>query len=273
MIQGWIDTSAYDVRGDLDLDGDVDTADKSSAQGGTQTLGRSVLSGVRNRLGLAGYWSGVIDGSVSHARMRVLSSAAGRWLSRDPIEGASENAYGYTSGRPVTYSDTTGELAVLLCVGCVVSETFTSTDDKSIPIGCLDGAAVKRWRVNKQSGTCVPEAGHCKATSCSFDYDIEYQGAPGSKCYYELKLPSGTSGSKKNKIHKRSKIDQQTRKPIPEKVPCGSSFTIELKVNGKLAISQTIECSKCKPVGTDAGPSGGGTGASSGPDRGSASEE
>src|ERR1041384_4147843 len=41
QIQTWINGSQYDVRGDLDLDGDVDTTDKTTAQGVTGTLGRT----------------------------------------------------------------------------------------------------------------------------------------------------------------------------------------------------------------------------------------
>ena len=58
IIQGWINTSHYDVRGDADLDGDVDSTDKTNIGNlGTVTLGRGALSAsaVGNRRGVAGY--------------------------------------------------------------------------------------------------------------------------------------------------------------------------------------------------------------------------
>ena len=78
IIQGWINTSAYDVRGDADLDGDVDSTDKSAVQAlGAVTLGRGALSAITvgNRRGLAG--CAVMQmamPSISHFRARSLSN-------------------------------------------------------------------------------------------------------------------------------------------------------------------------------------------------------
>ena len=98
QIQTWIDTSAYDARGDLDLDNDVDATDKSlastnSGKGG----GREKLSThTGNRKGYAGY---EFDDSISHmsyhVRHRVLNSTLGQWQVRHP-RGPSRNLYLYT---------------------------------------------------------------------------------------------------------------------------------------------------------------------------------
>ncbi|MBL8692797.1 MAG: hypothetical protein JNJ88_01735 [Planctomycetes bacterium] len=115
QIQTWINGSAYDVRGDLDLDGDVDTTDKSTAQGSFQgiTLGTQSLSasGVGNRRGYTGH---ELDSSTSgtwHARSRVFGSSAGRWFSRDPlVQPSGLDLYAYCSNRSVVAIDPSGQV-------------------------------------------------------------------------------------------------------------------------------------------------------------------
>ena len=109
QIQTWIDAPAYDVRGDVDLDGDVDATDKSTAQSSHQgtTSGWRVLSAdnVANRAGYAGYQKD-INLDISHVRNRVLEPHLGRWTRRDPlgyIDGMS--LYEYVRSRSITNID------------------------------------------------------------------------------------------------------------------------------------------------------------------------
>ena len=80
----------YDVRGDTDLDGDVDATDKTKVRTSYEgvTLGRGVLSAssVAMRKGYAGYetLSGLVGGKWL-ARNRVLAADLGRWNRRDPL--------------------------------------------------------------------------------------------------------------------------------------------------------------------------------------------
>ncbi|MBL8693187.1 MAG: hypothetical protein JNJ88_03745, partial [Planctomycetes bacterium] len=113
QIQTWINGSAYDVRGDLDLDGDVDTTDKSTAQGSFQGIssGPSVLSagGVENRKGYTGYERSVRISGHWHARHRVLLADLGRWLHRDPLGYADGlNTYSFVALRPLVAIDPLG---------------------------------------------------------------------------------------------------------------------------------------------------------------------
>ena len=80
QIQTWINGSAYDVRGDLDLDGDVDATDKTIATNNFVgiTLGFSVLSNIGNRRGYAGYERDVNFAEGVACRNRVLNSDFGR---------------------------------------------------------------------------------------------------------------------------------------------------------------------------------------------------
>jgi RHS repeat-associated protein len=86
QIQTWITASAYDVRGDVELDGDVDGADESLAQASYQgfTLGRGQLGSFGNRQGWAGY-SKAAPAGWYEARNRSISASLGKWSSRDPL--------------------------------------------------------------------------------------------------------------------------------------------------------------------------------------------
>ena len=86
QIQAWI-SSIYDVRGDLDLDGDVDSTDSSMQQSeydGT-SLGVSTpsSSNVRNALAYSG--AAYAGASRYFVRNRELDSIHGRWTRRDPL--------------------------------------------------------------------------------------------------------------------------------------------------------------------------------------------
>ena len=86
LVDGWI-SNGYDVRGDLDLDGDVDGADLAEVLAhDDEELGYGVLAdrALRNRKGYAGYEGDSSLSAVWHVRHRVLESRLGRWLRRDP---------------------------------------------------------------------------------------------------------------------------------------------------------------------------------------------
>ncbi len=88
QIQAWIDAPANDVRGDVDLDGDVDSTDKGLAQAapingnslGWYTLGDDAF---HNRRGSCGYESHA-GGVRYHVRHREYVMALGLWIQRDP---------------------------------------------------------------------------------------------------------------------------------------------------------------------------------------------
>ncbi|MCL4198141.1 MAG: hypothetical protein KJZ69_11685 [Phycisphaerales bacterium] len=120
-IKTWV--AAYDVRADLDLDGDIDPTDGALAEGyeGWQ-LGWNELShsSVANRLGCAGYHKDV-NLDLSHVRNRVLEPHLGRWTRRDPlgyVDGMS--LYEYVRSAPIFAVDDSGK-AWRSCtpVGCV----------------------------------------------------------------------------------------------------------------------------------------------------------
>jgi RHS repeat-associated protein len=115
QIQAWIDAPAYDVRGDVDLDGDVDGTDKAVAQGvplvgsmlGWLRLGEEALG---NRRAWAGYESAPIQDS-QHVRSRFHESTFGRWAQRDPLEYVDGfGLYSYVDSDPVKFTDPLGLL-------------------------------------------------------------------------------------------------------------------------------------------------------------------
>jgi RHS repeat-associated protein len=110
QIQTWINGSAYDVRGDLDLDGDVDTTDKALSL--SATLGRMALSSVGNRFGLGGYGRDEVSDHAYHARTRLLDMVLGRWNRRDGFPGGGANLYEYCESSPNACDDPTGEFSI-----------------------------------------------------------------------------------------------------------------------------------------------------------------
>ncbi|MBL1218354.1 MAG: hypothetical protein D8M59_12770 [Planctomycetes bacterium] len=128
QIQSWIDGSSYDARGDLDLDGDVDSTDKSIAQSNFQgtTSGFNDLTAIGNRKGYAGYeWDGVV--SMYHVRHRVLHPVLGRWARRDPLRYADGmNVYEYVGGMTLVERDSSGasrwwDVYITSSAGCSTS--------------------------------------------------------------------------------------------------------------------------------------------------------
>jgi RHS repeat-associated protein len=116
QIQGWIDAPAYDVRGDVDLDGDVDGTDKALAQGvpiGGNILGWAHLSDANfyNLRAMGGYQSLPMTFRF-HSRARLYCGEVGGWAQRDGLEyGDSVNLYQYVVGRPLVFVDPLGAYA------------------------------------------------------------------------------------------------------------------------------------------------------------------
>jgi hypothetical protein len=91
QIQTWITGSVYDVRGDLDLDGDVDLTDKSACQSNNaNNLGRGKLSlaAVGNRKGYGGYEADIAVQILLHVLDRAVHTELGRRIDA-PIAAAS----------------------------------------------------------------------------------------------------------------------------------------------------------------------------------------
>lgn len=121
QIQTWINVAAYDVRGDMDLDGDVDAADKTAALANANKVlgwGKLSLLGALggNRKGYAGYeFEPSTANSLWLVRQRVLNSNLGRWTSRDPLQYVDgPNMYQYCISAPLTWTDADGTD----CPGC-----------------------------------------------------------------------------------------------------------------------------------------------------------
>ncbi|MCC7014855.1 MAG: hypothetical protein IT454_19995 [Planctomycetes bacterium] len=166
-LAGWIGGS-YDVRGDLDLNGAVETADQSlqSNYSGT-SLGRGVLTNVDNRKGYAGYevdWERARDYLV---RSRIFGTTLGRWTSRDPLDAMLQlrNQLEYVGSEPLTAADPTGLVTL--------SRPRTS---------------VKKTTCNpSESGTGAVLADKCEIR-CQYQYQPPTTG-PAKK------VPSGTHGA------------------------------------------------------------------------------
>jgi RHS repeat-associated protein len=110
QIQTWINGSAYDVRGDLDLNGVINASDKTLALAGYQglSLGRGKLSSFGSRAGWSGY-SRLVATDWCEARNRAASTLLGRWARRDPMEDRdSLGLYAYTDCNPIRYVDPLG---------------------------------------------------------------------------------------------------------------------------------------------------------------------
>jgi RHS repeat-associated protein len=111
QVTTWKNAPAYDVRGDLNLDGVIDADDEALVVSAHQALGRGVLtsSAVGNRKGYAGYEGDTKLSAKWHVRHRVLDSVLGRWLRRDPLGYVeSHSLVGYVASRPVAVVDASG---------------------------------------------------------------------------------------------------------------------------------------------------------------------
>jgi RHS repeat-associated protein len=168
----WIIGSAYDIRGDLDLNGIVNIDDLTAAiaNAGTITGWKDLTSDdVGNLKDYAGY---EFDSTIQrhwttwHIRHRVLTSNLGRWMQRDPIwPSDDENAYRYSRSRPLAASDPYGLFEV----------PFASMlgPQRSLPIpGDPDGQPLPMhpgpwWNPPNLNPTPLPHPPDCNQTSCS----------------------------------------------------------------------------------------------------------
>ncbi len=199
QVQTWINGSTYDVRGDIDLDGDVDATDKTTIRNTFAgiTLGRGVLSqtGVANRKGYAGYEG---DGAVAskwHVRNRVLDSVLGRWLSRDAasyIDGLS--LYAYVASAPESLGDPTGRCDMPLpTTASTPPPTRTSSGSSGQPNqpppDLTESEKGQCCRDAKQQGVDIDENTHehmggsvicCKGhqVGCNWEWQSEYTSGP-----------------------------------------------------------------------------------------------
>jgi RHS repeat-associated protein len=113
VILNWISTSAYDVRGDLNLDGVVNSTDTtlhSNAYTGV-SLGRGALSSRGNRIGYAGIaWNGQDRWLARH---RWHDPERGKWGRRDPLDYADGmSLYATLRSRPTNGVDPHGLLSL-----------------------------------------------------------------------------------------------------------------------------------------------------------------
>ncbi len=86
QMDTWINASAYDLRGDMDLDGDVDATDKGlvlTASG--TTAGYGELSNRGNRKAYPGFNVQQANAVLSSVRHRAYHAVLGRWMQRDPL--------------------------------------------------------------------------------------------------------------------------------------------------------------------------------------------
>ncbi len=183
QIQTWIDAPAYDVRGDINLDGSVDSTDKSLAISNYQatTSGWNVLSAaavVANRIGYAGYQKD-INLDLSHVRNRVYSPELGRWTRRDPlgyVDGMS--LYDYSSSMPVLRSDAMG----LASEDCTKFIEGRNQPGELWPEECC---CAKYWHVRKEEIKKKPDLGplenaktlccNGKPLICANEVDADYK--------------------------------------------------------------------------------------------------
>jgi RHS repeat-associated protein len=156
-IQTWISTSTYNVRGDLDLNGDVDTADKTAAlnNAGTITGWKDLTSNdIGNDKGYAGYeFDATIQRhwSTWHVRHRVLTSNLGRWMQRDPlgyIDG--ENLHAYCNAQPVLRNDSSGLFS-------------NGQDDSGYPGQWISPLDPVQPGIGSLTGDCKAALGQCRS--------------------------------------------------------------------------------------------------------------
>jgi YD repeat-containing protein len=157
QVQTWINGSVYDVRGDIDLDGDVDATDKSTIRNSFAgiSLGRDVLSAnsAANRKGYTACESGTLTPLILHVRNRVMIVGLGRWVQRDRLE--SNNLYELNNSAPVRYVDPQG-LATLECGSHEAHQVHFTIDN---PIPMSEGACKATLQ---SSGQSLVNAYHCE---------------------------------------------------------------------------------------------------------------
>ena len=152
QIQTWINSSSYNLRGDLDLDGDVSSSDKALAAavpfsgalggwGGGSALAENSLGFEGLRRGTSGIWD---------VRHRWLDSGLGAWSSRDPLGYADGAAlYRVLQSRPLIAVDPLGlacndsswfEYPVISALGVNIGTIKIEAQITSHLCACLIGA-------------------------------------------------------------------------------------------------------------------------------------
>ncbi len=158
QIQTWINASAYDVRGDLDLNGVVNSTDKTTATnniGNTLGWGALSLSGVANRKGYAGYeLDNALDGTyrLYHVRHRILNADFGIWIRRDPIGYVEHpNLYTYSLSNPTVMVDSSGTIPESYPCWMFVPEPNVIVPECSVyPLACKKCCDCRyKWAVKK----------------------------------------------------------------------------------------------------------------------------
>jgi len=143
QITTWINASQYDIRGDVDLDGDVDGTD--SAWGGAYgaaTIGWGGLSWKENRMGIGGYSLTMDASRLLEARLRILDSKQGRWTRRDPLGFAdSKSLYDYCVANPIRCNDPFGLRSV--DADRPLSERFSVKCEKAITRPIVDVTGIQ----------------------------------------------------------------------------------------------------------------------------------
>jgi hypothetical protein len=106
---------SYDVRADLNLDGDNDSGDRGEIvrlSGSALGYGALSLAGVGSRKGYAGYeLAAELSGArtTCHVRQRSLDVSIGRWMTRPTIGFPGRNQYRYGFGNPCAVSSPHGQ--------------------------------------------------------------------------------------------------------------------------------------------------------------------
>lgn len=134
QVTTWKNAPAYDVRGDLNLDGVIDATDESLVVSAHQSLGRGVLTStaVGNRKGYAGYEGDAKLSAKWHVRHREFDSALGRWLSRDPMGYVdSLSFYQAHASSPVVCVDSSGLIVEFVGSGKQVLEALHNSNMKN----------------------------------------------------------------------------------------------------------------------------------------------
>jgi len=170
QINAWFGNSVYDVRGDVDLDGDVDAADGASAQSAPlygATGGRLIGSPILDSRRLFGGLESLGIGSISDSRRRPFASSLGVWVARDPkvyIDGPS--LYGALKSNPVRNIDPLGT-AVIPCPGSgalpgLFHASCTGTGlDLNLALAACDSNFWEGVWDSLAGDTCAPCTGTC----------------------------------------------------------------------------------------------------------------
>jgi hypothetical protein len=140
QIQTWITGMAYDVRGDADLDGDVDATDKAAVISvGGVALGHADAStaAVDNRRGSSGSLLDNRGYSAYMCRTRSLHASLGIWQTRDLLSvqyADTMNTYAVNRLAPVTHSDPFGLLVPPGCLFAPMVAAAAAPQRASMPL-------------------------------------------------------------------------------------------------------------------------------------------